>query len=93
MNALHFQERWEFYQFIAGYRHLYSIERMCRVLKVSRSSYCWWFSHRPSKRAVEYSLFTDLIKKEFDASYATYGSTHITEQLKRKHYKILRRRV
>lgn len=38
-------------------------------------------------------MFTDLIKKEFDASYATYGSTRITEQLKRKHYKISRRRV
>ena len=76
-----------------GYRHLYSIERMCRVLKVSRSSYYRWFSQGPSKRAIAHSLFTDLIKQEFDASHATYGSTRITAQLKRKHYKISRRRV
>jgi len=66
---------------------------MCRVLKVSRSSYYRWFSQGPSKRAVERNLFVDLIKKEFDASHSTYGSTRITERLKRKHYKISRRRV
>ncbi|WP_321285728.1 IS3 family transposase [uncultured Sunxiuqinia sp.] len=38
------------------------------------------------------NLFADLIKKEFDASQATYGSTRITG-LKRKHYKISGRRV
>ena len=30
---------------------------------------------------MERSLFADLIKKEFDASHATYGSTRITERL------------
>jgi len=66
---------------------------MCKVLKVSRSSYYRWLSYGPSKRAIEYSLFTDLIKQEFDLSHKTYGSTRITEQLKRKNYKISRRRV
>lgn len=35
MNASHFQERWEVYQFIVSYKHLYPIEKMYRVLKVS----------------------------------------------------------
>tara|TARA_B100000508_G_C11437868_1_gene267064 strand:- start:3 stop:833 length:831 start_codon:yes stop_codon:yes gene_type:complete len=66
---------------------------MCEVLKVSRSSYYRWFSQGPSKRVLEYSLFTDLIKKEFELSKQTYGSTRITEQLKRNNYCISRRRV
>ncbi len=66
---------------------------MCEVLKVSRSSYYRWFSQGPSKRVLEYSLFTDLIKKEFELSKQTYGSTRITEQLRRNNYCISRRRV
>lgn len=59
----HFQERWEVYQFIKGYRHLFSIERMCKVLKVSRSSFYRWLNHGPTKRTIEHSLFADLIKR------------------------------
>ncbi|NLP59506.1 IS3 family transposase, partial [Lutibacter sp. B1] len=87
------QERWEIYQFIASYRHLYPIERMCKVLKVSRSSYYRWFSQGPSKRVQEHSLFTDLIEKEFQDSKQRYGSTRIAEQLKRNNYCISRTRV
>ena len=36
------QERWEVYQFIAMNKENYSIKRMCRVLKVSRSCYYRW---------------------------------------------------
>lgn len=66
---------------------------MCKVLKVSRSSYYRWLSHGLSKRAIEHSLFTELIEKEFDVSGHTYGSTRITEQLRRKQHRISRRRV
>ncbi len=63
---------------------MYPIDKMCKVLKVSRSSYYRWFSHGPSNRAIENSLFTDLIKEIFDVSNQTYGSPRITEQLKEK---------
>ena len=66
---------------------------MCKVFKVSRSSFYRWYTSGPSKRALEHSLFTDLIKKEFDLSKQRYGSTRIAEQLKRKGYCISRRRV
>ncbi len=66
---------------------------MCKVLKVSRSSYYRWFSQGPSKRVIEYSLFTDLIKKEFETSKKRYGSTRIAAQLKRNNYCISRTRV
>ncbi|WP_345008187.1 IS3 family transposase, partial [Snuella lapsa] len=81
------------YGFIASYRHLYPIEKMCKVLKVSRSSFYRWFTGGPGKRALEHSLFTDLIKQEFNRSKQIYGSTRIAEQLRRNDYCISRRRV
>lgn len=66
---------------------------MCEVLKVSRSSYYRWFGNGPSKRSVENSLFTDLIKEVFDLSKQTYGSPRITEELRRKGYCISKRKV
>jgi len=62
---------------------------MCKVLKVSRSSYYRWYSCGPSNRALENSLFTDLIKNIFD----TYGSPRITAELNRQGYRISKRRV
>ena len=66
---------------------------MCKVFKVSRSSFYRWYTAGPSKRVLEYSLFTDLIKKEFDLSKHRYGATRIAAQLKRKGYGISRGRV
>lgn len=72
---------------------MFSIERMCRVLKISRSSYYRWLNHGPSKRAIEHSLFTTLIKDAFELSKGTYGAIRIAEELKREKYCISRRRV
>jgi len=66
---------------------------VCNVLKVSRSSYHRWFGNGPSKRSVENSLFTDLIKEFFDLSNQTSGSPRITEELRRNGYHISKRRV
>jgi transposase InsO family protein len=66
---------------------------MCKVLKVSRSSYYRWLSIGPSKRVLENSLYTNLIKDEFDLSNQTYGSPRIKEALNRKGYCISKRRV
>jgi len=66
---------------------------MCNVLKVSRSSYYRWFSHGPSNRTIENSLFTELIKDIFEISNQTYGSPRITEELKRGGHRISKRRV
>ena len=66
---------------------------MCKVFKVSRSSFYRWYTTGPSKRRLELSLFTDLIKKEFEQSKKRYGSKRITEQLKREGYCISRCRV
>src|SRR5690606_41219886 len=93
MNASHFQERWEMYGFIASYKHLYPVEKMCSVFKVRRSSFFRWYTAGPSKRRLELSLFTDLIEKEFDQRKKRYGSTRIAEKLRRKGCCISRCRV
>ena len=66
---------------------------MCKVFKVSRSSFYRWYTAGPSKRALEHNLFTDLIKKEFYLSQRRYGSTRIAEQLKCKGHRMSRCRV
>ena len=66
---------------------------MCKVLKVSRSSYYRWFSCGPSNRALENSLFTDLIRSIFDSIQRTYGSPRIRAELNRQGYHISKRRV
>ncbi len=66
---------------------------MCKVLKVNRSSYYRWFSQGSSQRALKYSLFTDLIKKEFDNSKQRYGAIRIVKRLKCNKYCVSRRRV
>ena len=66
---------------------------MCKVLKVSRSSYYRWLSNGPTQRVIENSLFRELIKKEFDLSNGTYGSPRIKESLNRKGHTISKRRI
>ena len=66
---------------------------MCKIFKVSRSSFYRWYTAGPSKRALEHSLFTDLIKMELHLSQRRYGSTRIAEQLKGKGHCISRCRV
>ena len=72
---------------------MYPIEKMCKVLGVSRSSYYRWYSGGPSARALENMLFTKLVKEEFDLSRQTYGSPRIAAALRRKGHAISRRRV
>ena len=71
----------------------YSIERMCKVLKVSRSCYYRWYTGNISKRDFENYRLTQVIKQVFEESKRTYGSPRITANLKRQGYIISRPRV
>ena len=71
----------------------YSIERMCKVLKVSRSCYYRWYTGNISKRDFENHRLTQVIKQVFEESKRTYGSPRITANLKRQGYIISRPRV
>lgn len=43
------QDRQQKYQFIKANTGKYAVEKMCKVLKVSRSSYYIWLFSKPSK--------------------------------------------
>ena len=71
----------------------YSIERMCKVLKVSRSCYYRWYTSNISIKYFKNQRLTQVIKQVFEKSKSTYGSTRITANLKRQGYYVSRPRV
>jgi len=66
---------------------------MCRVLKVSRSSYYRWLNRTPSKREIETEKVIGLIHQIYEDSRGRYGSPKITEELNKQGIKISRPRV
>jgi len=66
---------------------------MCKVLKVSRSSYYFWLEERPSKRAQDNKVIIDRIKASFSDSKGRYGSPRITKDLMEQGLKVSRPRV
>jgi len=72
---------------------MYPIEKMCKVLKVSRSCYYRWYSGGVSKRELENIEFTKLIKKIFYESKQRYGSPRIAAELRKQGYLISKVRV
>jgi putative transposase len=72
---------------------VFPVETMCKVLKVSRSSYYGWLQHRPGKRAIENEAILQGIKDSFTASKGRYGSPRITSDLTAQGLKVSRPRV
>lgn len=66
---------------------------MCKVLKVSRSSYYKWLKGGISKRKYENQILTNEITKIFHMSKQTYGSPRITMALAKQGFKASRPRV
>jgi transposase InsO family protein len=66
---------------------------MCKVLKVSRSSYYSWLTRDPSNRSIENKDLSDRIKKIYDLSKKTYGSPRVTIKLLEEGYYVSRPRV
>ena len=63
----HFQERQEKYQFIKYHKLKFPVEKMCNILKVSRSSYYNWLKCRPSKRWLANERIMFSIQKNIQA--------------------------
>ena len=74
-------------------RFNYTIERMCKVLKVSRSCFYRWYTGNISKRYFENIRLAQVIKQVFKESKGTYGSPRITANLKKKGYLVSKPRV
>jgi putative transposase len=66
---------------------------MCKVLKVSRSSYYNWLRRNPSRRSIENRELSDLIKKIYELSKRTYGSPRVTIELHKRGFHVSRQRV
>ncbi len=66
---------------------------MCRVFKISKSSYYHWFKSDPSKRWLENEELLMRINAIFDYSSKTYGSPRIKEELQRQGFQVSRPRV
>ena len=71
----------------------FPIEKMCKVLKVSRSSYYDWLSRVPSDRAIERQLLTEKIVEIHRCSKGRYGSPKITKELNDQGIRTSRPRV
>jgi len=70
------------YLFIENHRSAFRVEKMCRVLGVSRSGYYSWRKRGFSKRGRSNQALLVKIKKFHEDSRRTYGSPRITADLR-----------
>lgn len=81
------------YAFIEEYRYEHRIDRMCRVLDVSRSRYYGWRRQAETKRESEEKALLERIKEIFKRSRGTYGSPRIAAELKAEGIECSKNRV
>lgn len=72
------------YAFISVHEREYSVKRMCRVLKVTRSGYYAW-RHRPTSQQEQANqVLLEQIQTAYRTSHQTYGSPRIHAFLQRR---------
>jgi len=69
------------YAFIREHRQEFSVQRMCRVLDVTRSGYYAWQPEKLGPRAQENQALIEHIRKEYMVIRQTYGSPRIWSAL------------
>ena len=69
------------YWFIDQHRSSHGVQKMCRVLGVSRSGYYGWKKQSPSKRQKDNEKILMEIRESHKNSRRAYGSPRITEDL------------
>ncbi|MBK4140595.1 IS3 family transposase [Corynebacterium macginleyi] len=71
------------FQFVYDHRTEYSVKRMCKVLKLNRSSFYKWVNTREKRRLKMCSdaLIGAKIKAAFDDEHGLYGSKRIAASL------------
>lgn len=62
------------YKFIESHRNEFSIQVMCRLLRVARADYYAWLDHPVSDRAQEDARLLRLVRASFTASHGIYGA-------------------
>ena len=76
------------YQFIASQKEDYSVERMCKLLGVSRTSFYDYFGGKSYQISDNKALLSKEIKEIFTFHKRRYGSRRILEEMRDKDYKI-----
>ncbi|WP_235270929.1 IS3 family transposase [Flavobacterium sp. 316] len=77
-----FQERQVKFEFIKQNKYLFTVEKMCQVFKINKSSYYKWLIRVPSKRALYNQILLEEIKRIYYYNRKRYGSPRITKELK-----------
>jgi len=76
-----------------NHSHLFGVEKMCKVFKLSKSGYYHWKDRKPSARSVETAEIIREINQIYGESKGRYGSPKITHELKERGRKVSRPRV
>lgn len=75
------------------YKHLFPVEKMARVLNVSKSSYYYWLGHRVGKWEQVNEPIVRQIRDIHAKSKKTYGSPRICQELHKRGCLVSRPRV
>jgi putative transposase len=81
------------FAFIDAEKARFTVERLCRVLGVSRSGYYAWRRRPVSQRAVEDCRLAVLVREAHERSRRTYGSPRVHAELRAHHVFVSRKRV
>jgi len=79
--------------FIKNHSSIFSVKRMCHVMRVARSCYYEWLNRPLSKQQEEDLVLGEEIKKSFKESRCTYGHRRIKKELRGKGFKTSNDRV
>ena len=66
----------------------YSVVRMCRAMRVSKSGFYKWLNSDPSPRSKRTALIRASVLEVFQESNGIYGSYKIAEKLKSEELKV-----
>jgi len=72
---------------------MFPVEKMCKVLRLSRSSYYNWINRKPSNREQENKILEKMIADIHLKSRGTYGSPRISRELKELGFQASKPRV
>ncbi|QGA25486.1 IS3 family transposase [Sphingobacterium zhuxiongii] len=78
------------YEFIKSHMNLFAVEKMCKIINTSRSSFYKWISRPKSNRDKRTEELSILVKQAHQDSDQIYGSPRITLELNKKNHKISR---
>ncbi|MFD3262337.1 IS3 family transposase, partial [Paenibacillus lentus] len=93
-GAAHLQQRKELrFQFIKEHRSEFPVEKMCKVLQVSRSGFYKWQKALPSEQKLRKAKVLERVMYHFHDSEERYGSPKITRMLWKERIQIAERTV